>query len=123
MTITINERSYADNGKILPQRYRKVIRRPDEVGIFRRLQSELESLAKQYSIEFDEVQALYIQAQCNKDKLKEILTGRNYTTWTELDDLCLKKGDSRSREYRVLLKDKGVEQIEKRKKYLAQAAV
>ena len=40
-----------------------------------------------------------------------------------MDDLCLQKGEIRSREYRVLLKEKGVDAIEKRKTYLAQTVV
>ena len=60
MTITINERSYTDNGRIIPNQYRKVVRRPDQDGIFRRLQEELEALAKQYSLDPDEIQGLYI---------------------------------------------------------------
>ena len=34
MTISLDQRSYLDNGKIIPSKYRSVVRRPDHDGMF-----------------------------------------------------------------------------------------
>ena len=99
-----------------------VVRKPDEEGMFEQLQNELAALARQYSLELDDVQQIFLQAGADKHKVKEILAGRSYTSWSELDDLCLSKADTRSREYRALVKEKGFSEVEKRRKYLAEVA-
>ena len=77
---------------------------------------ELESIAKQYSRDIEEVQELYAEVNCDKAQLKEVLSGKSFTKWTELEDLCLR--DPESKMYKYLIKDKGQAEIEKRKKFL-----
>ena len=65
----------------------------------------------------DEVHATYIEVSCSKGKLIEVLKGQSYTKWNELEDLALSRG-TESPEYTYLLKNKGPEEIIRRKKFL-----
>ena len=118
MDIVVNEDDYVTLGMIKPQTYRTILRRPDHSGIFKRLQMELEAFAKQYSRSIDDVQEIYGEVNCDKTKLEGVLRGQSFTKWDELDDICLKKGDCLSRPYRFLIKEKGAEEIERRKIFL-----
>ena len=116
MEITVNEASYRAKGSIYPQHYRTIVRRTDHEGTFRRLFMYLESVAKQYSRDIDEIEELYGEVNCDKAALIEVLNGKNFTKWTELEDLCLK--DPESKMFKFLVDAKGTEEIEKRRKFL-----
>jgi hypothetical protein len=54
---------------------REVIRYENVQAKFLRLQEELDSLAKQYSKDIDEIYSLFEEVGCSKEGLKKLLTG------------------------------------------------
>jgi len=60
---------------------------------------------------------LFIACCCSKTKLIEKLKGQTFTVWTELEDLALQRG-TEGLEYKYLLKAKGYEEINRRRKFL-----
>ena len=58
---------------------------------------------------------------CSKKHLRLALEKKSYELWTALDDLMLKNGcdNPDSPEFKELVKIKGLEEIERRKKFMA----
>ena len=121
MEIVVNEKTYNYYGRIVPQHYRTIVRKTDQMGAIKRVLSELESLAKMYSREFKEVEDMWLDFKCDKVKVREILAKQSFSEWSELEDLCVERGDRTSRQYKSLVKDKGLEEIERRRVYLSHA--
>jgi len=80
--------------------------------------NELQGYASQYSREFDEILLLFEEVNCNKAKLKEVLEGKSFAKWSELEDLALQETDHTSRQYEFLIKTKGEEEVQRRKVFL-----
>jgi len=96
---------------------RHIERETNEEGMFRRLQEELSKMAQQYSITDEDINDMFISVSCNKKKLIELLQGNDFTKWNELEDMALGM-DTNSPQYKYLLKQKGQEEINRRKKFL-----
>lgn len=60
---------------------------------------------------------MFIEVSCSKSKLIEVLEGKSFSKWNGLEDLALLRG-TESEEYRYLLKNKGYEEIVRRKRFL-----
>ena len=60
-----------------------------------------------------------MKVDCDKAKLREILSNQSFTKWSELEDICVERGDRTSRQYKALVKDKGLDEIERRRVYLS----
>ena len=86
--------------------------------MFFRLQLELQSMAQEYGVSDEEINEYFVQVSCSKTKLIELLKGENFTRWTELEDLALRKEET-SVEFKYLLKSKGMDEIKRRKKFLS----
>lgn len=91
-------------------------RETNEEGRFRRLGLELEQIASEYGVDYDKVIEMFEQVCCSKKHLRLLLENKSYTKWSKLDDIGLK--DESCIEYKHLLKEKGIEEIERRKKFL-----
>ena len=74
-------------------------------------------MAQAYSVPIERVHEMFIECSCSKGKLLEILKGKEFIKWGELEDLALNK-DENSYEYIYILKVKGLEEILRRKKFL-----
>lgn len=98
------------------QQKREVSREKNEIGMFKRLHSELHSVAQQYGKDIEDIYQLWEDVNCSKAQLKSVLEGQSYAKWTVLEDLALKGGDRQ--QLRYLEKTKGTEQMEKRAKFL-----
>lgn len=63
---------------------------------------------------------IIIFKQCSGDleATRNFLEGRRVTEWSAIEDLALAKQDLTSNDYFVLVKTKGVSEIEKRKIFL-----
>ena len=86
-----------------------------------RLSRELEEIAKEFGIDFDDVTEMYAEVNCSKPNLKKLLEGQSFVRWKELEDMALKSRDPQQMEY--LLKTKGQEEIEKRRAFLGISTV
>ena len=119
MTLTRDPEREADPENPLGQPFyvRHIKRETNEEGMFRRLQEELSKMAQQYSISDEEINELFIQVCCNKKKLIEVLQGNDFTKWNELEDMAL-ISDPNSPQFKYLLKQKGQEEINRRKRFL-----
>lgn len=75
-------------------------------------------MAQAYSVSIDTVHEMFIECSCSKVRLLEILKeGKQYIKWGPLEDIALEK-DEESAEFKYVLKLKGPEEIERRKKFL-----
>jgi hypothetical protein len=70
---------------------REVTRETNEEGMFRRLKLELSRIGQEYGVEEDEVHEMYFSVCCSKKKLIEVLQGKDFTKWNELEDLALRE--------------------------------
>lgn len=95
---------------------RTTTKETNEEGKYQRLISELEETAHQYGIELEKALEIFESVSCSKSHFKKVLEKQSFTTWTEIDDLGLKSKDSP--EYAHLLKQKGPEEVERRKAFL-----
>lgn len=50
--------------------------------------------------------------------MRSFLEGKRVTEWSAIEDLALAKEDITSNDYQILVKTKGVSEIEKRKRFL-----
>ena len=96
---------------------RSVVRFANEEGMFNRLQQELLKIGQEYGVADEEVNKIFIEVCCSKSKLIETLKGEKFTKWNELEDMALQRG-TESYEYSYLLKTKGYEEINRRRKFL-----
>ena len=95
---------------------RKITREPNEEGKWKRLLNEIEELAFKYGVEFDKALDIFKDVACCKKAFKEALESGEHVIWTEFDDQTLKNVDSP--EYRQLVKSKGLDEINRRRKFL-----
>ena len=130
--IRVNEASYKEHRAIIPKHYRTVVRRSDMEGRFKWTQIELEEMAKEYGMEFDDLANLFEQVNCDKRRLREHLEGKNIVSWKKIEDYTLEnyykwtqnygrapsEGDPVYMTYQCLLEEKGVDEIKARNKFL-----
>ena len=69
-------------------------------------------------MEFEEALKIFESVSCCKKQLKLALEKNSYVSWSELDDLGLKDVDSA--EYKHLVKMKGLEEVERRKRFIGE---
>ena len=73
-------------------------------------------MANNHSMTLDDALELFESVCCSKSHFKLALEKKCYTKWTKMDDFGLTNEESP--EYEYLLKTKGKEEIERRKKFL-----
>jgi len=73
-------------------------------------------MAFHYGVEFEKALELFEQVCCCKKQLKVALESEEYVSWTKGDDSALNNVDSL--EYKLLVKTKGLETIQRRRKFL-----
>lgn len=95
---------------------RAITKEINEEGKMRRLINELEEIAQNYGIAFEEALQFFEQVSCSKKHLKLLLEKKSFTVWTQLDDMALQHEGSI--EYNHLLEHKSIEEIERRKRFL-----
>ena len=86
-----------------------------------RLYKDLTDIANEYGVTEEKVFELFESVSCSKKHLRLALEKKTYTQWTSLDDLMLKTAceDPNSPEFQELVKSKGLEEIDRRKKFLS----
>ena len=95
---------------------RVITRETNEEGKWRRLIKEIEDLANTYSVEFDDAIKLFEDVSCCKKSFKMALENKYHVRWCELDDLGV--GNMDSAEYNHLIKTRGVDEVERRRRFL-----
>ena len=73
-------------------------------------------MSQQYGITFDRALEIFESVSCDKKQFRQVLENKSYTTWSALDDLGLSNEDGP--EYEHLVRTKGAEEVERRKKFL-----
>jgi hypothetical protein len=69
---------------------RTISRVPNEEGRYDQLLKELESIAQEFRISFEECLEKYESCSGCKKALRASLEKQSFTQWTELDDMALK---------------------------------
>lgn len=59
---------------------------------------------------------MFESVSCSKKHLKYALENKSYTQWKPLDDIALENPETA--EYKIVLAEKGQEEIDRRKKFL-----
>ncbi len=125
MKVTMNEEDekvreafiYDCQGQCDNKPYRRTIaRETNQEGKWNRLIKELEEMAQHYGIDFDEALTIFESVSCSKKHFRMILEKKSYTAWTDLEDVMINNIDSP--EYLHILKEKGIEEVERRKRFL-----
>lgn len=81
---------YDCQGQCENQPYRRhIIRETNQEGKWKRLINELEEMAQNYGIDFDEALKIFELVSCSKRHFKEYLENKTYTRWTELEDIYI----------------------------------
>lgn len=73
-------------------------------------------MAQNYGIDFDEALKIFESVSCSKKHFRQYLENKTYTRWTELEDVMIQNVDSP--EYKQLIKNKGLEEVERRRRFL-----
>ena len=127
ITITLNNEGeetrneFTEFGQCINWPYsRKSFREDNEEGRCMRLLKDLTDIAKEYGVEEEKVFELFEAVSCSKKHLRLALEKKAFTQWTSLDDLMLKAGcdNPDTPEFKELVKSKGLEEIDRRKKFL-----
>ena len=106
-------------GQCGPKAYsRKITKEPNEEGKWQRLINEIEKIAQTYGVELEKALEVFQQVSCCKKQLKIALENEDYVMWTKQDDQAIRNPDSL--EYRLLLKTRGLAEIQRRKKFLGE---
>lgn len=66
----------------------------------------------------DELMPKFESVSCSKAHLRKLLAKENLVTWSELEDKIIEMGHIESPEYQHLIKEKGEEEMERRKTFL-----
>lgn len=66
----------------------------------------------------EKLMEIFEKVSCSKNHLRKHLEKKSYTVWEKLDDMALK--NEHGPEYAELLRNKGLEEIERRKVFLGE---
>jgi len=75
------------------------------------------TLSEQFKMDIDDIADMYVKVSGDLLILKDKLQGKRVIEWDQLEDYALEKPLD-SEEYQVLLKVKGMAEVEKRKEFL-----
>ena len=75
-------------------------------------------MAIEFMRDIDDVRAILCEEGMCKQKTRERLVKQASITWSTLEDLALRKNDRTSKQYRHIVKTKGQDAIDNRKKFL-----
>jgi hypothetical protein len=82
-----------------------------------RLRCQMKTVMEDFNIDVDTVASMWITFSGDISQIRKSLQGKKVVSWTYLEDLALEK-DEESEEFQVLLRTKGRQEIENRKKFL-----
>ena len=92
----------------------------DEQKRFQSLHDSLQALKERYNKTTEQISELFVRVCGDLTCVEAALKGEKVDEWSYLEDLALSKPTDSS-EFQWLLKSKGMEQIEKRRKFLLTA--
>ena len=75
-------------------------------------------MSHEYGIPMDELMPKFASVSCSKVHLRKLLKKELFVTWSEMEDTTLRNNHIESIEYEILMKEKGEEEIERRKTFL-----
>ena len=74
VTITLERDAIKEERYCVDKYYsRKVDKKPNEDGMFKRLMADLDVISQQYGVNIEEVHKIFEECSCSKGKLVEIL--------------------------------------------------
>jgi hypothetical protein len=113
----VNNMFVQAGGQCINDSYTRIVsKETNEEGRWKRLMSDIEVISQEFGVELDDCLEIFESVSCSKKHLKMHLAKQSYTSWNSLDDMGLKYESSL--EYELLVKVKGIEEVERRKKFL-----
>ena len=118
-----------DPKKVDFERLQQFTTKITEIELFDALYRTLHSYTKAYNRDLEDVVDAYLRVslnsfmivfQCSGDVegVKSYLEGKRVTEWSAIEDFALSKEDITCNDYQILVKTKGITEIEKRKAFL-----
>ena len=98
----------------------KALSKTRKLELFKKLNEELEFIAKIYSIKITDLHLLFLEVSCDLERLKKVLTNdpeANKQKWDELSDLAI-QNQKESIEYKAICQERGINEVLKRRKFL-----
>lgn len=74
-------------------------------------------MATKYNKAIDDIAEVFVKVSGDLEAMKYYLEGKRVTEWSMIEDLALVK-DENSSDFSILLKTKGLKEIEKRQAFL-----
>lgn len=74
-------------------------------------------MASKYNKAIDDIAEVFVKVSGDLEAMKYYLEGKRVTEWSMIEDLALVK-DENSSDFSILLKTKGLKEIEKRQAFL-----
>lgn len=74
-------------------------------------------MASKYNKAIDDIAEIFVKVSGDLEAMKYYLEGKRVTEWSMIEDLALVK-DENSSDFSILLKTKGLKEIEKRQAFL-----
>lgn len=99
----------------------KAATKATKINFFENLSEELRHFSKVYARSIEEIHMLFMEVSCDLGNLHRLLEGRDSTLkWTELEDIAV-QSNPESVEYSFICKQRGKEEVEKRRLFLEQS--
>jgi hypothetical protein len=74
-------------------------------------------MCEKYHRSIDEIAKIFVKVSGDLEAMKNYMEGKRVTEWSLLEDLSLTKDES-TNDYNILVKTKGIKEIEKRRTFL-----
>ena len=78
----------------------------------------MQDIADEHSKSLDDVLKLFGTVNCDKQRLRDLLSQKSYERWTTLEDLSIRQATENEEQFSALLEMKGIEEVKKRRKFL-----
>lgn len=79
-------------------------------------------MCTKYGKNVDEIAEVFVKVSGDLEAMRNYLEGKRVTEWSQLEDWALMK-EEMSNDYSILVKTKGVKEIEKRKAFLCREVI
>ena len=74
-------------------------------------------MKQKYNKSVEEISEVFVKVSGDLEAVRNYLEGKRVTEWSSVEDLALTK-DTSSNDYNILIKTKGLKEIEKRRLFL-----
>jgi hypothetical protein len=76
-------------------------------------------MSKKYHKSIDDIAEVFVRVSGDLESMKNFIEGKRVCEWSVIEDLALaKENEGNSHDFNILVKTKGLKEIEKRKAFL-----